>query len=63
MTPPTPDSPQESTRVLIKDKAHPWYGHSGVVSQKMLSDMPGMVVVELDNGLSSGCYTYQLEEL
>lgn len=55
-------------RVMIKDKKHSWYGHSGVLGGEMAkvpgSAAPkGMYVVRLDNGMGSGCYLSQLEKL
>lgn len=52
---------KKGDRVVIKDKGHPWYGHSGVIKERT-PNMPGMYVVDLDNGMSAGCYLYQLEK-
>jgi hypothetical protein len=54
--------------VLIIDKTHSWYGQTGTLGEE-LSKSPdsaapkGMYKVELDNGMSAGCYLNQLEKL
>lgn len=45
--------------VLIRDKNHPWYGHTGTLTDEQLPT--GQYVVKLDNGMSAGCDFNQLE--
>lgn len=56
-------------KVLIRDKKHKWYGHTGTFTGEELAATPGsaapkgMYRVELDNGMAAGCFVYQLEAL
>lgn len=52
-----------SKRVLIIDKKHGWYGFTGTLTDEELTNMPGMYRVNLDNGMSAGCYVTQLKVL
>lgn len=58
----------QGDRVLITDKKHPWYGHTGVLGDEMALK-PGsaapkaMYVVRLDNGMGAGCFLEQLKKL
>lgn len=52
----------KDTTVLICDPAHPWANSIGILGEP-LDTMPGMYVVTLDNGINTGCYISQLEDL
>lgn len=48
-------------RVFIKDKVHPWYGHTGTLTDE--HNNMGQYRVELDNGMAAGCKLIQLEKV
>lgn len=46
-------------RIFIRDKSHPWYGHTGYLTDEILPT--GQLVAFLDNGQSTGVYVRQVE--
>jgi len=49
-------------RAVIIDKDHPWYSHSGNLTDEEIK-ATGQLVMELDNGMKAGVYVRQLKML